>query len=765
MNKDSFRRVLVLTIAGMISIAAGSTFAAEDKPSRPSLYLSSEEAAEIASSWEAYPLFRESFERTKTGIEKALTQPIDVPGPGEGGGYEHERHKQNYNEMRDAGILFRVTGEEKYARFVRDILDKYAVLYPTLGPHPFSSSRRGPHSKLFHQALNESVWMVNTSIAYDCVYDWLSEPDRQRFEKNIFRPMVDWFENENPRDLDRIHNHGTWAVAATGMMGYMLGDQELVDKCLYGTENDGTGGFLKQLDLLFSPDGYYEEGPYYARYALRPFYLFAEAIERNQPELKIYERRDQILKKAFYSAAQTIFPNGVFPPINDASRTMSITNEGLVIANNLVYFRYGADPNLLAIAGMQRDVIPNRAGLAVARDLADLTAKPELGWGSVEMADGPDGTEGGLGILRMGKGMDQTMLLMKYGAQGGGHGHYDKLHFILFDHGNEVIPDYGYARWVNVEPKHGGRYLDENNTYAKHTIAHNTVVVDQKTQGGYTGERRPTQRGQGRPAGGGGGQRGRGSREPASRHFFDAASKDVQVMSARADSHYPGVRMQRTMFLIRDPRLEYPVVIDLFRATSDSAHVYDYPIHFDGQLITTNVEYEAKVASRVPVGKGSGYQHIWEEARGRTDGPTSVTWQDGNRYYTTTSAGESGTEVIFGRTGANDPEFNLRSEPMFILRRQSEDILFASVIEPHGFYQESTERSLRARPTIDKVTVVGHTDEGSVIEVSGANGLRWQLSVNNGMPTDGRKQIVLGNETYAWKGNFLVNLDVGSKAP
>ncbi|MEZ4765126.1 MAG: hypothetical protein R3C26_18685 [Calditrichia bacterium] len=41
---------------------------------------------------------------------------------------------------------------------------------------------------------------------------------------------------------------------------------------------------------------------------------------------KIYEHRDSILKKAYYSLAETIFPNGVFPPINDAAKTMSIAD-------------------------------------------------------------------------------------------------------------------------------------------------------------------------------------------------------------------------------------------------------------------------------------------------------------------------------------------------------------------------------------------------------------------------------------------------------
>ena len=110
--------------------------------------------------------------------------------------------------------------------------------------------------------------------------------------------------------------------------------------------------------------------------------------------------------------------------------------------------------------------------------------------GSVEFTDGPQGDAGGLGILRTGTGRDATMLLMKYGVHGGGHGHFDKLHFVLFDGGREVIPDYGFSRWINIEPKSGGRYLPENDTYAMQTIAHNTVVVDETTQNGGKGRRR-----------------------------------------------------------------------------------------------------------------------------------------------------------------------------------------------------------------------------------------------------------------------------------
>ena len=52
----------------------------------------------------------------------------------------------------------------------------------------------------------------------------------------------------------------------------------------------------------------------------------------------------------------------------------------------------------------------------------------------------------------MGQGDEQSVLIMKYGVHGMGHGHFDKLHFIYFDQNKEIINDYGFSRWVNVEP-------------------------------------------------------------------------------------------------------------------------------------------------------------------------------------------------------------------------------------------------------------------------------------------------------------------------
>jgi hypothetical protein len=720
-------RTILLTTALLVS----SVSAWAQQQAHPSIFITKAEGAQIRAAAGKYPLLDRSLAEARAMMAKALAGSIDVPQPGEAGGYAHERHKQNYRELQAAGVLWTITGDERYPRFVRDMLEKYAVLYPTLGPHPLNKNQSA--GKLFHQALNDANWLVAGAIAYDCVYDWLKPPERARFEAKVFRPMAEWLSTEHPEEFDRIHNHGTWATASVGMLGYVIGDTSYVNRALYGTKRDGSGGFLRQLDLLFSPDGYYMEGPYYIRYALMPFFHFAEAVQRRQPSLGIYAYRDSILKKGLYSAVQTAYPNGVFAPINDASRTMGLGSPEVVLAVDLAYQHYGANDNLLGAAVIQNGVVLNGAGLSVARALASRTTLPALGFRSVEFTDGFDGKRGGLGILRAGAGRDATMLLMKYGVHGQGHGHFDKLHFTFFDDGREVIPDYGFSRWINVEPKLGGRYLPENDTYAMQTIAHNTVVVDSTTHNAANEKADEAVWGE--------------------RHFFDASDAKVQAMSARADRSYPGVGMQRTMLLLRDARLPYPVVLDLFRLTSAVQHSYDYPIHFRGQMIASSVKYDANVKRQEPLGPRYGYEHIWREASARSDGPIAVTWLDGNRYYTVTSSAAPGTELIFGRTGANDPNFNLVSEPMMMLRRRAGDELFATVIEPHGYFNEAEERSQQARPRIQMVKVLLSTAEATVVEVTGDAGLAWTVLVSNGPASAAARHRAGG---YEWVGDFEV---------
>lgn len=256
------KKIVFFIMGGLCSVI---TFA-----QHPSLMLTRKGVSEIRAGIDRYPLLASSFREVKAEADKALANAILVPVPADGGGgVTHEQHKKNYQYVLACGTAYQITGEKKYADYVKDMLLKYAAEYKSWPRHP--KRRQEPGGKIFWQNLNDAVWGVYMIQGYDCVYDALSVADRNKIETDLFAEMVNEMSVVNSKVFNLIHNHATWNVAAVGMAGYVCGRKDWVDIALRGTAKDGKTGFLAQLDQLFSPDGYYTEGPYYQRYAILPF--------------------------------------------------------------------------------------------------------------------------------------------------------------------------------------------------------------------------------------------------------------------------------------------------------------------------------------------------------------------------------------------------------------------------------------------------------------------------------------------------------------
>ena len=709
------------------------------------LLISFEEAAQLRSELNKDSLMGRSIELERQQLETYMTLPIEVPGHGEAGGYEHNRHKQNYIHMDIAGRLFLITEDKRYRDYIRNMLVAYAEVYPTLELN--ISRDTNPPGRLFHQTLNENMWMLYASCAYSCIHHTLTEGERELIEKDLFKEMINMFVDTYAHDFDIVHNHGLWAVAAVGICGYAIQDQEAVDKALYGLKGDSvSGGFLAQLAQLFSPDGYYMEGPYYHRFSLRPIYLFAETIERRQPEIGIYQFNDSVIKTTTYALMSTAFPDGVLPALNDSSKTMDIRDEGVLIATSMCFMRYGEDNNLVGMAQHQDKVWIHTSGGQLSRKVEEADHIPAFNWGSLLLTDGPEGEKGGLSILRHRDEEEKdTMALLWFGQHGSDHklhsaldhGHFDGLHLSVFNQGQEVLHDYGFGRWVNVEPKFGGRYIPENKSYCKQTIAHNTVVVDQTSQNK--------------------GDTATAEEKWGEKHFFVADKKKLQAASAIVRNYYEGVDMQRSVVVAQLDGIENPVIIDLFRTMTDEEHVYDYPVHYSGQVIRTDFEYEAESTLK-PLGEDNGYQHLWHVATGKSDKGSLFSWLHGHSYYSLISSGIENSEIIFARLGANDPDFNLRSEPALILRQKAKSHLFANVLETHGYFNESIEASVNARGQIKRVEVIGMNETGSVVRLHREDGQFDTLAVSN--RTDGEQNgthsVCFADLTFEWEGSVAL---------
>ncbi|GAM59195.1 poly(beta-D-mannuronate) lyase [Vibrio ishigakensis] len=199
--------------------------------------------------------------------------------------------------MNIAGRLFLITQEEKYATFVKDLLNWYADKYLTLDYQVQKNTN--PTGRLFHQILNEHGWLLFTSIAYSCVASTMTQEERDRIVERVFIPMIEMSTEKYAYRFDHIHNHGVWAVAAVGACAVAIGKPEYLEMAVYGKDRDATSGFLDQVSNLFAPSGYYLEGPYYSRFTIRPLVLLAEIIHRHMPEVDIYNYKDGVVAIRF----------------------------------------------------------------------------------------------------------------------------------------------------------------------------------------------------------------------------------------------------------------------------------------------------------------------------------------------------------------------------------------------------------------------------------------------------------------------------------
>ena len=718
----------------------------------PRLVLTKQGVREIQSQLGKVPLFDASLADVKKEVDAEIVLGIAVPLPKDfSGGYTHERHKRNFLIMEKAGVLYQILGDDKYAIYVRDLLLAYAKVYPTLPLHP--QERSYARGKIFWQALNDSNWLVYVSQAYDCVYDFITPTDRSAIEKDLLRPFADFISIGSPQFFNRVHNHSTWGNVAVGMLALVLDDSELLDRALNGLKEDGVPagmkdndgglikkdgqktGFLANVDEPFSPDGYYTEGPYYQRYAMYPFMVFAEALQNTKPELQIFEYKNGILIKSVYALLNLTNSNGEFFPLNDGQKGMSYYSRELVSAVDIAYLFGGKDPALLSIAEKQGRVLLDNSGMAVALGIKNKLAKP-FEKKSIDLSDGADGKQGGVAIIRNKSTADELTLVMKYASQGLSHGHYDKLSFSYYNNSAEVLQDYGLARFVNIEQKGGGNYLKENATWAKQTIAHNTIIQNETSHFG--------------------GDFDTGSKFASEKYFYDVSNPKVQIISAKEKNAYPGTTLHRTMALMEETGFEKPFLLDIMQVDSKTTNQYDLPFYYLGQFMSANFAFETP-RTLEPLGKANGYQHLWKEGSAIvSETNAKISWLNEGSFYTLTTVTQPNDEVLFVRTGANDPSFNLRREPGIIFRKKNtQKTTFVSVLETHGNYSPVSEFATNAYSNIGKVETI-YEDLNyigiAITSKSGATTLFILSTQDNGATK--KHQLKIKGKVYKWTGAY-----------
>ena len=192
-----------------------------------------------------------------------------------------------------------------------------------------------------------------------------------------------------------------------------------------------------------------------------------------------------------------------------------------------IAYGHTANPALLSL-------VDERSHLVLSADALRLALAKEAGaeqpfpYASQHYRDGPAGDQGALTVLRSGPGPEHSALVFKATSHGLGHGPLRPLALDVLR--QRCRSRRGLRRSAISEccAKGWRSYLPENLSWAKQTVAHNTLVVNGQSQFQANVEEAdaswPTD------------------------HFHEERA-GAQIVSAVANRAYPGVELRRTMLL------------------------------------------------------------------------------------------------------------------------------------------------------------------------------------------------------------------------
>ena len=455
---------------------------------------------------------------------------------------DRDHHNLAY-AVRNLGLVYQLTKDARYAAKAREILMGYAERYLNYPLHDIHGKPSGGGGHVTPQTLDESTWSIPLIQGFDCVKEQLSADDIAFISEKMLLPCAYHIKKHQWG----IHNICCWHNSAYGLAGLTLGKSDLVYGAIFGPK-----GFLAQVEKGVTDDGpWYERAWGYHFYTMSAMRPLEEAIQNT----KIIELPKRY--KLMYDAPlKFLTPTYQLPAFHDSARvgfnfaSFSGWYEGAYTAwrdpihGEIVKSgkRNSLEATLFGVADIQtsgstfKSEDYHDAGVAVLR-----TQSPKLSAALIP----------------------SNFIALDYGEHGGGHGHPDKLNYVLYAHNQLIAEDPGCIAYGN--PAHGGWY--------RQTVSHNTLVVDGKSQAAATGH-----------------------------CLAFAAMPEAALCVADAGPIYKGVKAYRAVAMIGD------YVFDMLWANSDAEHQYEYAFHARGTLVAA----QEGAATDEPQGDGYKWAKEWK---------------------------------------------------------------------------------------------------------------------------------------------------------
>lgn len=658
LTRFSWFQFLFLTAFAGIPAAISVSAQSDTLPPHPRLLLNAEGITQLKERISTEPWARQTWEELKTRADKELKKPIVLPP--RGGNWSHnyvcpdhgarlktgkkigpwqwehicpvdkhvflgnpavatldfdgnviaDIHFNYARETVDDGLLYQVTGDSRYAARARAILLAYANRYLSYPIHDNRGRPGGRGGHVASQSLTEATWLIEIAQGADLVWNTLSEADRQAITDKMLMPALNQIIIPQKYGIHNIQNRENSAI---GLVGFLLNDRKLISLAI----DDPRYGFRAQIAKGVLPGGFWLEGSTgYHFFAMDGMWPLMEAARNCGRDL--YGEK---FKSLFDGPLSLTMPDLSLPNFNDSGISPLLEHAPIY---ELAVARYhdAAYTTLLESSGRT-----NR--------MAMLFGATELRGGDYQTPVASRNLTGpGYAILQRGADTNATWLALKYGPHGGGHGHPDKNSFILYARGEVVAPDVGTHAYGS--PLHAG--------WDKTTLAHNTLVVDEKSQNPAQGK-----------------------------CLAFGSERGVDFSVTDAGPIYPDVKFVRTTAM-----MDSNLVVFVDQIQADAAHTFDLAYHQVGKW------------EDLPAGKGwvsdttrSGYKYFeGATAREADSGMVALATVTTNHWRVAVTLAEtSPTEII---TGSGIWKSTEDKVPMVVQRRHGRETAYVWAVSLDG---------------------------------------------------------------------------------
>ena len=544
-------------------------------------------------------------------------------------------HERTHRLMRSLGILYALTGDERYAQWVAEGMRRAVEMFK------HRELREGNNTEaLYFQPLYDAPALMMLADAYEMtrqssVY---SADDHEAIRTGIFEEGMPY----QIEFLDKIgvHNMSCFVAAALGKAGFLFERDDWLQRGLAYEKND-----LRQLLMDGvragqdgEVDGFWFEGTmFYHFYSLCPLVTLFELDRRYGGKASADEEVRRRFEAMFGAPVALADQRLRLPTLGDLGAPKVM---GLPLYRHLYEYAAGqisAERFGPTLAAIYAQGYPRNSLTALAFGPDVVFPSPERrgagGEATSSLLKRP-----GIGVMRA---PGDWHLLFKAGPHGAGHDHPDKLQIAFNALGHVIAPDLGTA----------GYALGAIHPYYRSTFSHNTLFVDEADQ------------------------------KPVSdASLIWEPNADPPFAQGTIRDAYEGVTFTRRVWF--DP----PYIILGDECVSEQEHRYGWIFHAYGSLDGgVSVGQASRLSTDAPpslpeIGPLKGYlkgaQVAW------TEGQLEANWRIAQGLWLRLVATSDGPfEATLGRTPGNPmPD----DQGVAIMRAVGKDRRFWAVFEVHG---------------------------------------------------------------------------------